>query len=202
MSDPGSGVTVVIPSIPPRRYQHLHRAIDSVLQQELPAEAIVIEFDTAHAGAAVTRNRGLKKVTTEWTAFLDDDDEFLPDHLALLVRHARETDADMIYPWFTVPEGWDPFPDREGQPFDPNLLETRNTIPITVLIKTELIQRVGGFEDWNTSTEPGASPCEDWACWIKVRDEGAKIEHLNRRTWLWHWSSGPGGNTSGRGDRW
>lgn len=191
----GSGITVVVPSIPPRRYRHLHRAIDSVLRQELPAEALVVEFDTTHAGAAVTRNRGLEKVTTEWTAFLDDDDEFLPDHLALLRNHARKTDADMVYPWFTVPEGWDPFPDREGQPFDPALLETRNTIPVTVLIKTELIKSVGGFEPKG----PPDNPCDDWGAWTKVRDAGAKIEHLNRRTWLWHWH---GENTSGRGDRW
>lgn len=202
MTDFSSGITVVIPSIPTRRHTYLHRALDSVLQQELSPDAVIIEFDHEHTGAAVTRNRGLQKVTTEWTAFLDDDDEMLPDHLKLLRAHAVMTDADMVYPWFTVPEGWDPFPDREGQPFDPDLLKTRNTIPITVLIKTELIQRVGGFEDRNTSTAPEASPCEDWAGWIKVRDAGAKIEHLNRRTWLWHWSSGPGGNTSGRGDRW
>lgn len=190
-----AGISVVIPSIPVRRHTYLHRALDSVMQQKMSPDAIIVEFDHRHEGAAVTRNRGLNKVTTEWTAFLDDDDEFLPDHLALLKIHAEQTGADMVYPWFEVPEGWDPFPDREGQPFDPAVLDTRNTIPITVLVRTELIKRVGGFEPKG----PPDNPCDDWGAWIKVRNAGAKIEHLNRRTWLWHWH---GGNTSGRGDRW
>jgi glycosyltransferase involved in cell wall biosynthesis len=190
-----SGITVVIPSIPTRRHTYLHRALDSVLQQELSPDAIIVEFDHDHTGAAATRNRGMKKATTEWTAFLDDDDEFLPEHLKLLRAHAMMTDADMVYPWFDVPRGFDPFPHAEGQPFNPAALEYENTIPVTVLIKTELIKSVGGF----TPKGPPDNPCDDWGAWIKVRNAGAKIEHLNRRTWLWHWHSG---NTSGRGDRW
>jgi len=193
--DFSSGITVVIPTIPTRRQTYLHRALDSVLQQTLSPDALIVEVDHRHAGAAATRNAGLEKVTTPWVAFLDDDDEFLPEHLALCRTHAMLTGADMVYPWFEVPEGWDPFPDREGQAFDPVVLETRNTIPITVLIKTELIKAVGGFEPKG----PPDNPCDDWGAWIKVRNAGAKIEHLNRRTWLWHWH---GGNTSGRGDRW
>lgn len=193
--DFSSGITVVIPTITTRRQTYLHRALDSVLQQSLSPDAIVVEVDHNHEGAAATRNRGLEKVTTKWTAFLDDDDEFLPDHLARLRAHALMTGADMVYPWFEVPEGWDPFPHAEGQPFDPVRLETENTIPVTVLIKTELIKMVGGFE----AKGPTTNPCDDWGAWIKVRNAGAKIEHLNRRTWLWHWHSG---NTSGRGDRW
>jgi glycosyltransferase involved in cell wall biosynthesis len=191
----GSGITVVIPSIPPRRDTMLHRALDSVLQQELCPEAVIVEFDHWHHGAARTRNHGLWKVTTPWVAFLDDDDEMLPDHLALLREHALQTDADMVYPHFTVPEGFDPFPEREGQPFNPGLLDTQNTIPVTVLVRTEVIKLVGGFQPKG----PPENPCDDWGAWVKLRDAGAKIEHLNRRTWRWHWHSG---NTSGRGDKW
>lgn len=85
MSELRRGVTVVIPSIPPRA-KLLHRALDSVLTQRYTADAIVVEVDRDHAGAAVTRNRGLAKVDTEWTAFLDDDDVFGPDHLAELMH--------------------------------------------------------------------------------------------------------------------
>lgn len=191
----GSGITVVIPTIPTRRQTYLHRSLDSVLQQALSPDAVIVEVDHGHRGAAETRNRGLAKVTTEWVAFLDDDDEFLPDHLARLRAHAVTTDADMVYPWFDVPEGFDPFPDREGQPFSATVLETRNTIPVTVLAKTETIKQVGGFQPIG----PPDNPCDDWGAWKALAAAGAKIEHLNRRTWLWHWH---GGNTSGRGDAW
>jgi glycosyltransferase involved in cell wall biosynthesis len=187
-------VTVAIPSIPPRAGTFLHRAIDSVLQQDHPVAGISVAVDVHRRGSAVTRNRALAGVVTHWTAFLDDDDTLYPEHIRSLLACAEETGADMVYPWFDVPEGWDPFPEREGQPFNPKLLDTQNTIPITVLIKTDLIRSVGGFEPKDPD-HTGISLCDDWGAWVKVRDSGAKIVHLNRRTWAWRWH---GGNTSGR----
>lgn len=187
------GVTAVIPSIPPRVGKHLHRAIDSVLQQEWPVHAISVAVDHDREGSAVTRNRALAAVRTPWAAFLDDDDEWLPEHLRSLLEAAQDSGADLIYPWFEVPEGWDPFPWAEGREFRPEHLDHENTIPITVLARTELLRAVGGFES-KDPTNPN-SLCDDWGTWIKLRDAGAKIVHLPRRTWLWHWH---GGNTSGR----
>jgi len=187
------GVTAVIPSIPPRVGKELHRAIDSVLQQEHPVAGISVAVDHGREGSAVTRNRALDGVNTGWTALLDDDDVWYPEHVRCLLECAQETGADMVYPWFTVPQGWDPWPEREGKIFSPGLLDTMNTIPITVLIKTDLLRSVGGFESMDPSNTE--SLCDDWGTWIKVRDSGAKIVHLNRRTWSWSWHTG---NTSGR----
>ena len=187
-------VTAVIPAHRPRVKRQLHRALDSVLMQNRAVDAISVAVDKLHEGAAVTRNRALACVTTDWTAFLDSDDTWYPEHIGSLLACAQETGADMVYPWFEVINGWDPFPEREGRPFNPELLDHQNTIPITVLIRTELIRTVGGF----TPKGPPDNPCDDWGAWIKVRDAGAKIVHLNRRTWAWHW----GDNTGGRGDRW
>lgn len=189
------GVTAVIPSIPPRAGTHLHRALDSVLQQDRPVDGISVSIDHHHRGAAANRTRALSGVGTEWTALLDDDDEWHTDHVRLLMQHAEDTGADLVYPWFTVPEGWDPWPEREGQPFNEPLLRTMNYIPITVLVRTELLWDAGGF----TPKGPADNPCDDWGTWERLLAAGARFEHLNRRTWLWHWH---GGNTSGRGDRW
>lgn len=190
------GVTAVIPSIPPRVGKHLHRALDSVMQQDWPVHGISVAVDHSREGSTVTRNRALAGVTTPWAAFLDDDDVWYPEHIRCLLETAQETGADMVYPWFDVPHGWDPWPEREGQPFDAGLLDTTNYIPITVLVRTELLWTVGGFRSKDpTNTE---SLCDDWGTWIKLRDAGAKIVHCNRRTWAWHWHRGPGGNTSGR----
>lgn len=190
------GVTAVIPSIPPRKAL-LRRALASVLEQTYAVANISVSIDDRRAGSASNRTRALSGVGTEWTALLDDDDEWMPHHIGDLMEHARETGADLVYPWFTVPEGWDPWPDREGKPFDEALLRTMNYIPITVLVRTDLLWEAGGFTPKDPSNPE--SLCDDWGTWERLLAAGAKFEHLNRRTWVWHWH---GGNTSGRPERW
>jgi glycosyltransferase involved in cell wall biosynthesis len=191
------GVTALIPSIPPRTHTYLHRALDSVLQQDRPVDAISVSVDHGHLGSARNRSRALSGVGTKWVALLDDDDEWHTDHVRLLMEHAEETGADLVYPWFTIPEGWDPWPEREGQPFDEELLRTVNYIPITVLVRTELLWDAGGFTAKDTSNV--GSLCDDWGTWEKLLASGATFSHLNRRTWIWHWHAG---NTSGRPTAW
>jgi glycosyltransferase involved in cell wall biosynthesis len=191
------GVTACIPVHFPRlRSQIFASALESVYWQERHVDAISIAIDTGHEGAATTRNKALAGVTTKWTAFLDSDDQWRPDHIGSLLAHAKQTGADLVYPWFTIiPGGMDPWPDREGQPFNRELLEKNNYIPVTVLVRTELLHETGGFQPKG----PPENPCDDWGCWDALLAAGAKFEHLNRRTWYWRWHPG---NTNGRGDVW
>jgi glycosyltransferase involved in cell wall biosynthesis len=177
--------------------KYLPRALESVLRQNRPVDAISVCVDKDHLGAAECRTRALTAVRTEWTALLDSDDEWLPDHVGALLEHAQATGADLVYPWFTIPEhpGGDPWPEREGEPFDRELLRSVNYVPITVLVRTELLLDVGGFH----AKGPADNPCDDWGTWERLLDAGARFEHRNQRTWLWHWH---GANTSGRRDRW
>lgn len=199
------GVTAVIPAHPPRLHGgHLYRAVASVAAQTWMVDAISVAVDLDRDGAAVTRNRALAAVHTEWSAFLDSDDEWMPHHVEKLLGHAKATGADLVYPWFDVVNGFDPFPRYEGQPFNEHALRhAQNYIPVTVLARTELLRDSGGFQaaDYDAS-DPNASACDDHGAWINLLDAGATFSHLNRRTWIWRWSSGPGGNTSGRPDRW
>jgi glycosyltransferase involved in cell wall biosynthesis len=192
-----SGVTAVIPVHFTRLNTGLmSSALESVYRQTHAVDAIAIAIDSEHNGAAVTRNRGLDMVRTKYTAFLDSDDQWRPDHVERLLEHAEETGADLVYPWFTIiPAGQDPWPDREGQPFSADELKLRNYIPVTVLAKTRMIKSVGGFRPKG----PPENPCDDWGCWDAMLEAGAKFSHLNRRTWYWRWHVG---NTSGRGDLW
>ena len=190
------GVTAVIPSIPPRRDQ-LRRALGSVLAQTRAVDAISVSVDHDRRGSAKNRSRALSGVGTEWTALLDDDDEWLPHHIEVLWRHAQETQADLVYPWFTVPEGWDPWPEREGKPFDEALLRTMNYIPITVLVRTDLLWEAGGFTPKSPDSDQSLN--DDHGTWERLLAAGARFEHLNRRTWLWHWH---GHHTSGVPSRW
>lgn len=188
-------MTAVIPSIPPRAAM-LSRAVASVLAQGRPVDALSIAVDRTHAGSTATRNEALAAVRTEWCAFLDDDDEWLPNHVETLLDAAESSGADVVYPWFYVPRGWDPWPGVEGRPFDRGeLMAEGNYVPVTVLARTELVRGVGGFE----AIGPEHDACDDWGLWKKLLSTGATFLHVPVRTWVWHWH---GRNTSGRGHRW
>lgn len=178
-------VTVVVPYHRARaRNGMLDRAVASIHRQTLPHELITVE-DTNRQGAAVTRQRGLDQVTTEWTAFLDSDDEMDPTHLAQLLTCAEQTGADYVYPWFRVHGGRDPFPHFYGKPWDN---QHPHATTITILVRTELAQQVG-FDDVQG---------EDFTFTKGCVAAGANIVHHPARTWTWWHHSR---NSSGRPDR-
>lgn len=189
-------ITVVTPSIPPRA-DLLRRASRSVAAQtERPVH--VVTFDWTHEGAAVTRQRGLDSVSTPWVAFLDDDDEMDPGHLAMLLDFAQQTGSDYVYPWFRVHGGTDPFPQNYRRSWNPDR-PVQTTI--TVLVRTDLAKSVGFLDRSASWSSPGdgQSIGEDFWFTLGCRDAGAVITHMPWRTWTWHHHDG---NTSGRGDRW
>jgi hypothetical protein len=207
-------VTVVIPSIPPRR-RLLRRALQSVEAQTRPADAVIVEMDSTHAGAGPTRTAGLRKVETEWTAFLDDDDYWYPQHLQRLLETAEETGADLVYPWYDVKtpgdgRSKDPLACFEGKPWDP---EHPHLFPISALVRTRFTEQAAFPPVPKPVIGPHGLPenpdfCgDDWPFWCQVFEAGPKVYHLNERTWVyWHHGfsrrGNPVGNTSGRGDRW
>lgn len=195
------GITVAIPSIPPRSAM-LHRAVGSVLAQELPAAGLSIAVDLEKQGAAVTRDRALRAVRTEWVAYLDDDDVMLPKHLRVLMDGAIEHGADYVYSYFTIVDGdgnelagADPL-NLFGVPFDH---AAPHQTTITTLVRTELAQQVGFREPpWGKLVGRHAHG-EDFLFTEECVAAGARIVHIPQRTWIWnHW----GGNTSGSADRW
>lgn len=182
------GTTLVLPTIKPRRDMR-EKAIRSAEAQTLPFTEILVEFDRDREGAGPTRTRGMMKVETEYTAFLDDDDELYPQHHQTLMDCALETGADLVYPWFDVIGGTDPFPMFEGKVFNP---AEPNMFPVTVLARTDLLQRSSGF--------PLAGiEGDDWPLWKELISMGAHIVHTPVRTWRWRHHQG---NTSGLPSRW
>lgn len=184
------GVTVVTPFHGAReRNGMLKRAAASVRAQTVPVEH-VLAHDVHHKGAAVTRNHGLALVETEWTAFLDSDDEMDPTHVEQLLACARETGADYVYPWFRVRGGVDPFPMFFGKPWDD---DQPHSTTITILVRTGLAKLVGF-----TASPVGAVGGEDFRFTKGCVAAGAKIVHLPVRSWTWVHH---GKNSSGRPDR-
>jgi hypothetical protein len=200
-----TSVGVAIPSIPPRK-EMLERAVRSVTAQTRSPDQISVVIDLHAQGASATRNRALDAIDTEWVAFLDDDDEFLPRHLEKLLVHAQRTGVDVVYPWFDgintdfwrVPDEQENLVTPEGLPWTPHLEDAfrnriGNFIPITVLARTDLVKSVGGFID---APGPVENPTgEDYSLWIRLLDFGATFAHLPERTWRWN---GHMAHTSGR----
>jgi glycosyltransferase involved in cell wall biosynthesis len=189
-------ITVATPTIPPRG-DLLRRAAASVAEQTLPAAAHAVAIDTERRGAGATRQAALDLVTTEWTAFLDDDDEFMPRHLEYLYGFAMDTGADYVYSYYVVKNAKgeetkvDPL-QNFGQPFDPK--NPRHTT-ITILVRTDLAKSIG----FHTEPQGHDWGGEDWMFTLGCVRAEAKILHLPEKTWYW-WHHG--NNTSGLATRW
>lgn len=185
-------VTVVIPTHTARIKNGMtRRAIGSVLGQSMPVDTIIVERDIYGDGAAVVRNRGLQKVQTTWTAFLDSDDQFKANHIQTLLKGAEDNHADYVYSWF-VPNGFvaDPL-GHMGKPFDP---ENPHQTTITTLVRTELAQTAGFHDVEPGKTINGEKFGEDFQFTLDMIKLGAKIVHIPAQTWIWNYH---GGNTSG-----
>lgn len=171
----------------------LQRAVKSVANQTMPPAAISVAYDLQRQGAPATRQRALDAVSTDWVAFLDDDDMFKSFHLEHLMAHANETGADFVYSWFEVPGGEDPFPPTHfTDPFDPeNPIETT----ITVLVRTGLAKTVGFKAMEGRTLNTG----EDRYFTLGCLEAGARVSHLVEKTWWWihHGNGRDRGNTSG-----
>lgn len=171
-------VTVVTPTIPGRE-DLLARAMASVRAQTIPVRHEV-ERDATGRGPGATRNRAMARVDTEWIAFLDDDDELHPWHCEKLLAHADTTGADLVWSQYDV-IGYDGRMRKQPPPRMPphtplSVLDERNFIPITYLIRRSLVESFGGFQE-------DFCP-EDHQFLIDARDAGMTVSHLPIRTWI------------------
>lgn len=185
-------IAVCIPSIPPRATL-LARALGSVCAQALQPDEIAVAVDHCRDGAARTRNRAWRMTTADRIAFLDDDDELLPEHLAKLDAFMDETGADLVYPWFEVVGGTDPFPQNYGRPWT---LDEPIQTTITCLWRREALESVGGFPEIPAGPlmPDGHRRGEDYEAVLALAELDGTIAHLPEVTWRWHHDTG---NTSG-----
>jgi glycosyltransferase involved in cell wall biosynthesis len=205
----GSDVTVVIPTIAGRE-ELLTRALRSVNAQQVKPGAIIVHQDDERRGAYWARNQGLEKVDTDWVAWLDDDDELLPNHIKVLVRGANKSGADLIFSYPEFIGGPDPLACHQNGflvaepinvPFHNEAEQTLrlngNFIPITYLVRTAAVRAVGGFPNAWEFEARYSRDCEDYGLLLKMLDNGATFHHVcGVRTWRYYFHEG---NLGGRG---
>ncbi|CAG1769765.1 UDP-Glc:alpha-D-GlcNAc-diphosphoundecaprenol beta-1,3-glucosyltransferase WfgD [uncultured bacterium] len=111
-------VAVVIPTY--NREAHIENAIRSVQNQTYPPHEIIVSDDgstdstetivrnmndhrilfissSGNRGAQAARNAGIKAASSEWIAFLDSDDEWLPNRLTDAFDVARNRSVGVVY---------------------------------------------------------------------------------------------------------
>lgn len=189
-------VAVVVATIPGREAL-LEEALASIAAQHRAPEQVVVEADPRRTGAAATRNRALARVDTDLVAWLDDDDLLLRNHVGALARVLeRELDVGLVYPVPHVVGGSEPtavtvdgvWQKPWGVEFGPeqarHLIERGSFIPITHMVRTELVRDVGGFPEGYT-LPGGRYRGEDEALLIALLRAGAWFRHLNVTTWVW-----------------
>lgn len=171
---PGAyAVSVVIPAY--NAAACLGRAIGSVLSQSQPAAEIVVVDDGStdstaalaesfgaavrlvrqhHQGVAAARNAGIQAARAPWIAFLDADDEWLPEKLAR--QMALHRTRDLIFSYCRSneigPDGTDrgdTFADsrpRRGAEAWRYLLAANFVATPTVVASRALLLALGGFD--------------------------------------------------------
>lgn len=177
-------VTAIVPVFNGER--HLRAALESIFSQpHRPLQVIVVDDGStdgsaaiarsfpdveytfqANAGVAAARNAALERARGELIAFLDQDDRWTPDKLAVQMKVlADPPGADVTYCRIrNVLEGEHP------AWLDPRLVgEDRETfMPGSVLIRRSAFDRVGAFDPAFVNGSD-----TDWL--LRARDAGLRI---------------------------
>lgn len=183
-------VSVVIPTF--NREDKVIKAISSVLAQTFqPKEIIVVDdgstdstifkiqetfpnsfdgiriFSLEHKGVSHARNRGVEKAAGDWIAFLDSDDEWLPEKLERQWKYCEKHPETEI---IQSQEIWIRNGKRVNTPvhlskkngwiFEQSL-EFCSVTPSSVLLKKDLYENLGGMDE-------KLPACEDYDFWLRI----------------------------------
>lgn len=177
-------VSVIIPTY--NRAEVLPRALKSVLaQQNVSFEILVADdgssdgsealirkefpqvsyFYQKNQGPSAARNRGIEKARSEWIAFLDSDDEWMPGkleaQLSFMDGQYRIAQTDEI--WIRNGKRVNPMNKHKkygGWIFE-KCLPLCNVSPSAVMIHKSLFEESGLFDE-------SLPACEDYDLWLRI----------------------------------
>ncbi len=183
-------VSVIIPTYNHGRF--IGEALESVLAQRYQDFEVIVVDDGStdgtralvaayapriryhfqpHAGAASARNTGLRMSSAPYVAFLDSDDTWAPEKLALQVVYLdAHPQFGAVFTSYLVtdeegkPLGVEPrrFPYTQS-PFENLLIWPYGSMHVAV-VRRACLERVGGFDET-------LAIAEDWDLWLRVSQQ-------------------------------
>ena len=131
-------------------------------------------------------NCGLDAARGEFLVFLDDDDIFLPQHLARLVAELKlDHVASAAYAGVIGTDDTGKEVQRFDTAFDPVRLRIGNYIPIhALLFRRAALARGARFDE-------SLAVCEDWDFWLQLLEQGA-FRHVPEPSAIYHMQSAAG----------
>lgn len=151
------------------------RAVPSAEAQGVPV------YHRHGATLAQARNEGLALAETEFVVHLDADDELASDYIERMAEGTADLRAPRLRqilrngrerPVF-MPQVWGHEHDCTGE-----CLRFGNWIVIGAGVRTELLRKVGGWEEWGWS--------EDWAAWARCWAAGGTVEAITDAVYIAH----------------
>jgi len=199
VTDRGIGVSIIIPTY--NRARFVTKAIDSVLAQTYTDYELIVVDDGStdgtkealqpymnriryiyqeNSGVSAARNRGIIEAKGKWIAFLDSDDEWLPDNLSCHIEQLEKnsniclhiTNATIIR---LLPKqkktsyfehcGFNKVGPSDGIIHRPQNLEFQIKYGLgrvqTAMVQKEIMSRIGLFD-------PALTICEDQDVMLKL----------------------------------
>jgi glycosyltransferase involved in cell wall biosynthesis len=200
----GAGEAEVVVVIPLYNYAHtIAEALESVVEQDLPALAVIVVDDSStddggqravdflarhparfsraqvvrhhrNQGLAMTRNSGIVHSTEPHLFMLDADNRLRPPALSRLLDALRHSGADFAYSQLRL------FGDQEGignaDIWDPQRLRTENYIDAMALIRREALLAAGGYS--SSAVEQGWEDWDLWCCFAELGFKGLFLPEL------------------------
>lgn len=143
---------------------------------------------TQHRGLPAARNAGLDAAGGAFVAYLDDDDVWLPGHLATALDVLDTGGCDAVHTTCLVahtryaPAGGGSVPSRHAfdHAFDPRLLAVANSMPVNAVVMRAPGSRGPRF-DVRLAVQ------EDWEYWLRLtRHHGWRMRSLPEATAVYH----------------
>jgi hypothetical protein len=172
-------ITVVTASIPQRASSFLPLCIESVNKQTRHPDEHLIAVDHRWRGTSRTLDTVLQGLRTTHFCRLDDDDQYLPNHLEVLEQAALETGADVVYSAAMLAPGSTRGLPPINQPWmGVERLERSNFITAgSALVRTEPAREVG--------FHPRVRYAEDYGLWLRMARAGCSFHYVPEVTWMY-----------------
>lgn len=121
-------------------------------------------------GACVARNTGLYEAKEEFIAYLDDDDEWLPQKIELQLQEFTEDNIALVYCGHKCIDdatGKETFPKtyyRSGYIFDELIMENFIGSTSFPLLRKNCLEEIGGFD-------PLMKSAQDYDVWLRLAEK-------------------------------